>query len=200
MHLDVINPVAAIKILSTQFCGKLVYLFCDNRTAVDIPMLPILHISHHPADMVAPFTEMLLASPTTSPNQPLLTFTTKTDITTMTVKILSQALSIMLQALKLDNSLYSLRSLRRRGHHCLQAGGPANGHKEAQPLGLGHFLDLCNISMRVSVANCSSVGRMFVYKCIGTPLPPHICLIGPQTGLKRHMSHSNCNTHVTITM
>ena len=100
------------------------------------PVLPIPQIPHCLAEPVAAFTEILLASPTTFLNQSLLTFTTKTGITTVTVNMLSQALSIMLQALKLDNTLYSLHSLRRGGRYCLQAGGPANGHKEACPLGL----------------------------------------------------------------
>ena len=77
------------------------------------PVLSIHQIPDNPADRVAAYQDLLLFSPTTSPNQSLLTFTTGKRLTTVTVKMLSQALIIMLQALRLDSSLYTLHSLRR---------------------------------------------------------------------------------------
>ena len=78
------------------------------------PMLLIPQIHHNLADLVVAYIEMLLASPITHANQPVLLFTTRTCTTTVTVKMLSQALLLMLQSLKLDKTLYSRHSLRRR--------------------------------------------------------------------------------------
>ena len=77
--------------------------------------MPILEIERYPADPVATYTDLLLASPTTSTNQPLLTVTKggKQDI--VTVDMLTRALKVMVDVLGMDTSLYSLHSLRRRG-------------------------------------------------------------------------------------
>ena len=61
------------------------------------------------------YQDLLTFSPTASSNQPLLTFTTKSGTTTVTVKMLSSALRIMLQALKVDYELYYFHSLRKGG-------------------------------------------------------------------------------------
>ena len=54
-----------------------------GRTSI----LPIAQITNHPVDWVDAFTEKTCASPTTSLNQPLLTFTTTTGGTILTVKM-----------------------------------------------------------------------------------------------------------------
>ena len=67
-------------------------------------VLSIPQIHHHPADLVAAYRQLLTASPTTHPNQPFLTFNTRTGITIVTVKMLTQELSIMLHALRMDST------------------------------------------------------------------------------------------------
>ena len=73
--------------------------------------IPSLH--SHPADPVAAYTELMAASPTTSPNQPILTMPGRHTYWVVTVSMLSADLNILLDALSLDASLYSLHSLRR---------------------------------------------------------------------------------------
>ena len=78
-------------------------------------VLPISALPQHPADLVAAYMDMLRASPTTLFNHPLLMFTSSKGPQTVTVKMLSQALDIMLEALKIDTSLYSLNTLKEEG-------------------------------------------------------------------------------------
>ena len=78
-------------------------------------VLHIPAIPHHVADPVAAYHAILQFSPTSSPNQVLLTIHSGSKQTIVTVKMLAKALKIMLKAIDLDSSLYYLRSLRRRG-------------------------------------------------------------------------------------
>ena len=58
-------------------------------------MIPTPQVSRHPADLVQAYRKLLFASPTTSPDQPLLTVTTLTSQIMITARILSKALHIM---------------------------------------------------------------------------------------------------------
>ena len=79
------------------------------------PVLPIPSIPGHPADLVGAYKHLLTSSPTTSSIQSLLTFTYDSGMVTETVRILAQALHVMLPELDLDSTRYSLHSLRRGG-------------------------------------------------------------------------------------
>ena len=76
-------------------------------------MLPIPTIPDHPTDLMEAYKHRLVSSPITSSNQPLLTFMTNSGTVTVTVKMLAQALHVMLQELGMDSSLYSFHSLKR---------------------------------------------------------------------------------------
>ena len=93
-------------------------IMCWTKTiqVVDrYPVLPIPAIPSHPADLVATYKQLLRVSPTSSPNQPLLTIFMRHRQQVVTVKMISNALSLVLDASSLDSSLYSLHSLRRCG-------------------------------------------------------------------------------------
>ena len=75
-------------------------------------MLPIPEVLGHPADPVAAYKDLCVASPTTNPNQPLLTVTKGRAQMVVTRYILSQALKVLLEVLHLDSALYSLHSPR----------------------------------------------------------------------------------------
>ena len=78
-------------------------------------MLPIPTVPHLPVDPVTTYKTLLVASPTTSPNQPLLTVTKGRTQSVVTITMLSQALKVLLEALHMDSSLFSLHRLRRGG-------------------------------------------------------------------------------------
>ena len=84
------------------------------QVVVRYPLLPIPAIPGHLADLVAAYRQLIQTSPTSLLNQPLITITTGACRQVVTVKMLSSAL-IMLDALSLDSSLYSLHSLHRGG-------------------------------------------------------------------------------------
>ena len=80
---------------------------------------PVIHIAQvrgHPTDPVQAYRDLLGASPTTHPNQPLI-FTSGCTRTVVTIPMLVSALNILLEALQLDTKLYLLNSLRRGGCH-----------------------------------------------------------------------------------
>ena len=76
-------------------------------------LLPMHTLTGHPADTVAAYRQLLVVSPTSSPNQPLLTITHGGHTTLVTVCMLARAFRILIKALGLDPGLYSLHSLRR---------------------------------------------------------------------------------------
>ena len=79
------------------------------------PVIPIPSIQGHPADPVKAYLDLLAASPTSHPNQPLLTITSGGTTMIVTMPTLVKAFSILLEALRLDTCLYSLHSLRWGG-------------------------------------------------------------------------------------
>ena len=79
------------------------------------PVLPIPELPEHPTDPVAAYLLLLAASPTTSADQPLLTYLHWGCCTMVTIPILSQALATLPQGLLYDTSLFSLHSLCRGG-------------------------------------------------------------------------------------
>ena len=78
-------------------------------------LLPIPAVKSHMADLAAAYQELLAALPTTSPNQMLLTLMEGSTRITATVFMLVKAFKIMIHALGLDQTLYTLHSLRRGG-------------------------------------------------------------------------------------
>ena len=72
-------------------------------------------LTGHPTDPVAAYGQLLVVSPTASPNKPLLTITHGGRTTLVTVSMLVRAFSVMVKALGLDPGLYSIQSLRRGG-------------------------------------------------------------------------------------
>ena len=66
----------------------------------------------HPAEPLTAYRELLIASLTDSPNQPLL-IVTKGTVIPVTVSMLVRALAVMIQSLELYMVLYSLHSPRR---------------------------------------------------------------------------------------
>ena len=75
------------------------------------PVIPILEVNGHPADLVAAYAELLAASPTSHPNQPLLTIGSGRARKVVTIPMLVSGFRIMLDALNLETALYSLHSL-----------------------------------------------------------------------------------------
>ena len=86
-------------------------LQCVGKT----PIPPIPAVSGHLEDPLAADRELLMTSPTTTPNQPLLIVTKGITVLPITVAILARALAVMVHSLGLDTSLYSLHSPRRGG-------------------------------------------------------------------------------------
>ena len=72
---------------------------------------PIPRVHGHPVDPVKAYLDLLAASPTTYPNQPLLTFSDGGTTTVMTIPMLARAFNILLEALPLDPGHYTLHSL-----------------------------------------------------------------------------------------
>ena len=83
------------------------------QTVVKVLVHPILEVTGHTADPVAAYRDLLLASPTISLNQPLLTGTRGGKQVVVTLNTLNRALKVMLDALGVDTSLHSLQSQRR---------------------------------------------------------------------------------------
>ena len=79
------------------------------------PVLPIPEELGHPTDPVAAYHLLLAASPTMSPDQPLLTYLHRGYRTMVTVPILSHALASLLHHLRYDAGCFSLHSLHRGG-------------------------------------------------------------------------------------
>ena len=79
------------------------------------PVLLIPDVPGHPADPVAAYHLLFIASPTTSPDQLLLSYLQQGHRTMVTVPILSQALASLLHDLGYDAGLFSLHSLCRGG-------------------------------------------------------------------------------------
>ena len=73
-------------------------------------MLPITEVPGYPADPVAAYHHLLASTPTISVDQPLLTYIHQGRRTTVTVPMLSRALSALLQTLGIDIGLYSLHT------------------------------------------------------------------------------------------
>ena len=70
-------------------------------------ILPVPGVTGHSADPVATYRQLLASSPTMSPDQSFLTYTTQHLCTTVIVSMLSRALSILMDALGLDPGLFS---------------------------------------------------------------------------------------------
>ncbi len=89
-----------------------------SKTIQDLgstPLIPLPEIPRHPLCPLQAYRELLAASPTTSPRQPLLTAKSSTGRQTLTAPLLSRLLTDMLAALNQDPGLYSFHSLRRGG-------------------------------------------------------------------------------------
>ena len=65
-------------------------------------VLLILDVAGHAANPMVAYKDLLAASPTTSPNQPLLTVNRKGKMTVITVDMLSRAPRVMLDALGME--------------------------------------------------------------------------------------------------
>ena len=96
------------------------------QTVSKVSVMPIPEVAGHPAYPVAAYRDLLLDSATTSPNQPLLTVTKGGKQAAVNMDILTRALKVMMDALGVDTTLYSLHSVRRGGgggcHGSLQGG------------------------------------------------------------------------------
>jgi len=89
-----------------------------SKTIQDLgatPLIPLPEIPGHPLCPLQAYRELLAASPTTSPRQPLLTATTPAGRQTLTAPLLARLLKDMLNALRQDAGLFSFHSLRRGG-------------------------------------------------------------------------------------
>ena len=84
-----------------------------HQTISKTLVLPIPGVPGHPADPVAAF-QLLTPFPTTSSNQPLLTYIHNTHLVTVTVSMLARALSVLLDALVLD-SPFPIQSCAKEG-------------------------------------------------------------------------------------
>ena len=100
----------------------LVRLTKTHQTISNNPVLPIPGVPGHPADPVADCNSLLQSSPTLSPKQPILTYSTPLGLVTVTVFVFARALFILLDALDLDSGMFSLHSL-----HC---GGATATYKQ----------------------------------------------------------------------
>ena len=67
-------------------------------------MLPIPNVQGHPTDSVAGFRALLVMSPTTDTNQPLLAVTKDRNQKVVTTFMLSRAMKVQLEALQLDSA------------------------------------------------------------------------------------------------
>ena len=83
------------------------------QTVGNNPVIPIQRVHEHPMDPVKAYLNLLAASPTTRPNQPILTISVRGTTMVVTISMLPRAFNILLEALHLDPGLYSLHSLRR---------------------------------------------------------------------------------------
>ena len=79
------------------------------------PVLPIPDVKDHLSEPLADNKELLTPSPTTYPNQPLLTMSVTKRPTMIIVPMLVQRLKIILDALNMDTTGYSLQNLRQEG-------------------------------------------------------------------------------------
>ena len=76
-------------------------------------VLQLPEVRRHSADSVTACIDLLVASLTTHPNQPLLPIGSGRAWTVVTIFMPVNALRIMWETLQLDTTLYSLQSLRR---------------------------------------------------------------------------------------
>ena len=73
--------------------------------------LPIPEVPGYPADLIAAYQNLLASSLTSSPNHQLLSFYKDNVLDMVTVSMLTKALSVMLDALRLDSAMFSLHTL-----------------------------------------------------------------------------------------
>ena len=85
------------------------------QTVGKAPVILIPNVQWHPSDHVKAYLDLLAASPTSHPNQPLLTITSVGTTMIVTIPTLVKTFSIFLKALHLDTGLYSLHSLQQGG-------------------------------------------------------------------------------------
>ena len=91
----------------------LVRLTKTHQTIGNNLVLLIPGVLGHPANAVAAYNSLLQSSPTLSPNQPLLSYSSPPGQVTVTVAMLARALSMLPEGLDLDSRLFSLHSLRQ---------------------------------------------------------------------------------------
>jgi hypothetical protein len=82
----------------------------DNQQLLPLPAVP-----NSVADPVAAYKQLLLAVPTTSARQPLLSYVSCSGVAIVTTYMLATSLRDFLAILQYDTGLYSLHSLRRGG-------------------------------------------------------------------------------------
>ena len=73
--------------------------------------MPVIPIPSVPGDPVAAYLDLLITSPTSHSNQPLITMTSGGYATIVTILTLVKPFNILLEALRLDMGFYSLHSL-----------------------------------------------------------------------------------------
>ena len=110
-------PISLLGLLLAVRWTKTVQLVCNA------PVIPIAHVMGHPADPVQAYQDLLAASPTTHPNQPLLTFNSGGSRMAVIIPMLVSSLNILLEALLMDTSLYSLHILHKGGATAAYRGG-----------------------------------------------------------------------------
>ena len=112
-HFDLSRHTCRGDIISAPL--GLIILVKWTKTHQSVGMALVLLIPEvpgHPADPVKAYCMLILSSPTASPNQSLLTFLKDNHRITVTAVMLTRTLSVMLDALGLDPTLYSLHSLQ----------------------------------------------------------------------------------------
>ena len=121
----------------------------------------------HPADHVS---QLILGSPTTSPDQLLLTITKSDRQINITMDMLSQVLCIILSMLKIKLMLYSLHNFRSgEGHHGrIQRKQQPSAHQASWDVEQRCFLGLSHSPMHCPVTSggCPGQGqRRYIAAC-----------------------------------
>jgi hypothetical protein len=93
------------------------------QTLGTTPLIPLPAIPGNPLDPVQAFKDLIAATPTVHPKQPLLTYKLGSRLQVLTAPLLNKLLAEMLSVLHLDPQEYSFHSLRRGGATTAYHGG-----------------------------------------------------------------------------
>ena len=92
--------------LTRHTCSGDIFMAPSGLQILEISVIPILEVLGHPTDPVATNCLIFASSPTTSADQPLLTYVHWEHCTVVTVPILSWVLSVVLHALGFHAGLF----------------------------------------------------------------------------------------------